>query len=89
MILDEPTSALDPNAEFELFENFRERLGGRSAIVISHRLSTIRLADYIYVLEKGRIAEHGTHETLMRNKSYYHQSFRKQGKYYVEGEHHT
>ena len=86
MIMDEPTSALDPNAEFELFENFRERLSGRSAIVISHRLSTIRLADYIYVLENGRIVEQGTHDSLMRNKSSYHESFRKQGKYYAKEE---
>ena len=82
MILDEPTSALDPNAEFELFDNFRERLAGRSAIVISHRLSTIRLADYIYVLEKGRIFEHGSHEQLMKLRGPYFHAFSKQGKYY-------
>ena len=86
IILDEPTSAIDPNAEFELFENFRERIGNRSALVISHRLSTIRLADYIYVLDNGRIVEHGKHEALMRNESYYHEAFRKQGKYYTKGE---
>jgi len=85
MIMDEPTSALDPNAEFELFDSFRERLEGRSAIVISHRLSTIRLADYIYVLEKGHIVEHGTHEDLMKNKAHYHKAFRRQGRHYFEG----
>lgn len=85
IILDEPTSALDPNAEFELFENFRDRIGPRSALIISHRLSTIRLADYIYVLDQGRIIEHGTHETLMSNRHLYHEAFRKQGKYYSQG----
>jgi len=82
IILDEPTSALDPNAEFELFENFRERIGGRAALVISHRLSTIRMADYVYVLERGRIAEHGTHDDLMMKKGLYFHAFARQGKYY-------
>jgi len=81
-ILDEPTSAIDPNAEFELFENFRERLSGRSALIISHRLSTIRLADYIYVLESGRIAEAGDHDDLMSSRGPYFQAFSRQGKYY-------
>lgn len=84
MILDEPTSALDPNAEHELFENFKERISGRSAILISHRLSTIRLADYIYVLDKGRIVEQGTHQDLMSLKGRYHKSFVLQGKHYQD-----
>ena len=84
IILDEPTSAIDPNAEFELFENFRERIGGRSALVISHRLSTIRMADYIYVLDKGRLTESGTHENLMDRQGLYWTSFSRQGKYYLK-----
>jgi len=65
VVLDEPTSALDANAEFELFHNFRQHLGHRAALVISHRLSTVRQADYIYVLDRGRIVEEGTHDMLM------------------------
>ncbi|HKK29672.1 MAG TPA: ABC transporter ATP-binding protein, partial [Alphaproteobacteria bacterium] len=87
IILDEPTSALDPNAEFELFENFKERIGGRSAVIISHRLSTIRMADYIYVLGNGKIAEQGQHEDLMAIGGLYHQAFNRQGKYYQEVRH--
>ena len=84
VILDEPTSALDPRAEFELFENFKERISGKSALIISHRLSTIRMADYIYVLEGGRIVEHGTHRKLMESRGFYYDAYSKQGKYYQE-----
>lgn len=84
IILDEPTSALDPNAEFELFENFRERIGGRAALVISHRLSTIRMADYIYVLDKGVIAEKGSHDQLIERAGLYYAAFSRQGKQYRE-----
>ncbi|MCH8476714.1 MAG: ABC transporter ATP-binding protein/permease [Wenzhouxiangella sp.] len=82
LILDEPTSALDPNAEYELFENFRERIQGRSALVISHRLSTIRMADYIYVMHEGRVVEQGTHDELITARGFYFDSFSKQGRYY-------
>lgn len=83
LILDEPTSAMDAKAEFDLFENFKSRISGRGALVISHRLSTVRQADYIYVLEKGRIAEHGTHEQLMRSGGLYAQLFDKQASFYT------
>lgn len=82
VVMDEPTSALDPKAEFELFQNFRERLEGRSALVISHRLSTIRQADYIYVLAKGKIVEQGSHDELIAQKSQYASLFEKQGRNY-------
>lgn len=82
IILDEPTSALDPNAEFELFENFKRRIDGRSALVISHRLSTVRLADFIYVMEGGRIVEQGTHFDLMQRDGRYRKAFERQGKYF-------
>jgi ATP-binding cassette subfamily B protein len=66
IILDEPTSWMDAQAEFEVFKSFRELLDGRTAILISHRFSTVRLADYIYVLGEGRIIESGTHSELLR-----------------------
>src|SRR6056297_2593364 len=84
IILDEPTSALDPNAEYELFENFKERIGGRSALIISHRLSTTRMADYISVLDKGRIAEEGRHDQLIERGGLYYAAFSRQGKHYLD-----
>ncbi len=82
VVLDEPTSALDANAEFELFQNFRERIGPRAAVVISHRLSTVRLADYIYVLDQGRIVEHGTHDALISQNGVYQRLFERQALHY-------
>jgi ATP-binding cassette subfamily B protein len=82
VVLDEPTSALDANAEFELFRNFRDRIAHRAAIVISHRLSTVRQADYIYVLDQGQIAEEGNHDDLMLYNGIYKRMFERQGFYY-------
>jgi ATP-binding cassette, subfamily B, bacterial len=65
IVLDEPTSALDPKSEFEVFEKFRQLAADRSTLLISHRLSTVKMADRIYVLRGGRIVEHGTHEELV------------------------
>jgi ATP-binding cassette subfamily B protein len=62
VILDEPTAALDAQAEYELFQHFRELAAGRTVLLISHRFSTVRMADRILVLEHGRICEAGTHE---------------------------
>ncbi|MDT0650501.1 ABC transporter ATP-binding protein [Autumnicola edwardsiae] len=71
LIFDEATSALDAIAETALFNTFRERIGERAALVISHRISTIRQADYIYVMSDKRIVESGTHtELLQRNGTY-------------------
>ena len=84
VILDEPTSAIDPNAEADLFDGFRDKLEGRGALVISHRLSTIRMADYTYVLEDGRIVEEGTHNELIEKQGSYARMFEKQGRSYRE-----
>jgi ATP-binding cassette, subfamily B, bacterial len=82
IILDEPTSAVDPKAEFELFDGFRDRIDNRGALIISHRLSTVRQADYTYVLHEGRIVEHGAHADLMAAKGVYAELFDKQAQYY-------
>lgn len=73
IVLDEATSALDANAEKDLFDSFRERIGNRAALIISHRQSAVVHADYIYVLSQGTIAESGTHKQLVELKGeYYH-----------------
>lgn len=71
IVLDEPTSSLDALAEADLFEKFRQLVKGRSAILISHRFSTVRMADFIYVLDRGRIIEQGTHPELLRLNGHY------------------
>ena len=65
VILDEPTAALDAEAEHQLFERFRELVAGKTALLISHRFSTVRMADHILVLEDGQILESGSHEELV------------------------
>jgi ATP-binding cassette subfamily B protein len=65
LILDEPTASLDARSEFEVFERFAELTDGRMALLISHRFSTVRMADRIVVLENGRIAEEGNHQQLI------------------------
>jgi ATP-binding cassette subfamily B protein len=80
--LDEPTSAMDPRAEQEMFQAFHELTKGRTAILISHRLSTVRLADCIYFLSEGGIVESGTHEALIRQRGSYADLFETQARSY-------
>ena len=65
LVFDEPTSAIDAGAEFEFFKDFRRSITGHTAILISHRLSTVRMADCIFTLKDGRIVESGTHDDLV------------------------
>lgn len=82
IVLDEPTSAMDPNAEYDFFENFRCLAKGRSAIIISHRFSTVKMADKIYVMQRGSIIESGTHKELVERGKLYARLFEKQAHYY-------
>lgn len=81
-ILDEPTSALDPIAELAVFQQFKKLAEDRTAILISHRMGTARLADKIIVIEEGKKIEEGTHQTLMQNNQVYAQLFKTQAKLY-------
>jgi ATP-binding cassette subfamily B protein len=83
VILDEPTAALDPRAEHELFASLRQLLAGRTALFISHRFSTVRTADRIYVMDGGRIIESGNHDDLMAADGHYAELFRLQASAYL------
>lgn len=65
LICDEPTAALDARAEHALFERIRQHADGRTVLLITHRLASVRYADRIYVLDHGKVVEHGTHDELM------------------------
>jgi len=82
LILDEPTSALDARSEYEVFQRFSELTAGKMAIFISHRFSTVRMADRIVVLENGRIAEEGDHESLTHLGGRYAEMFELQAASY-------
>ena len=84
LVLDEPTSALDAKAEYEVFEQFRQLIRGKTAILISHRLSTVKMVDRIFVLEKGKIVESGTHAELIKLGGTYARLFAIQAKYYQQ-----
>jgi ATP-binding cassette subfamily B protein len=78
LILDEPTAALDARAEYEVFERFKELTQGKTAVLISHRFSTVRMADRILVVENGRVQEIGSHEELLANNGRYAELFQLQ-----------
>jgi ATP-binding cassette subfamily B protein len=78
LILDEPSSALDADTEYDIFSRFREIVKGRTSILISHRFTNVSLADRIIVLDKGEIAETGTHDDLMKKGGIYFTMFTKQ-----------
>ncbi len=83
LILDEPTAALDARAEHELFESLRTLLAGRSVLLISHRFSSVRSANRIYVMKAGAIVEHGTHDELMATQGLYAELFTLQAASYT------
>jgi ATP-binding cassette subfamily B protein len=82
LILDEPTSSLDPQAEYDVFARFRELTRGKSAVFISHRFSTVRLANRIIVLENGTVLEEGTHAELLARGGRYAELFSLQAEAY-------
>jgi ATP-binding cassette subfamily B protein len=82
LILDEPTASLDARSEYEVFERFAELTRGRMALLISHRFSTVRMADRIVVLEGGRVAEEGSHDELIRHGGRYSGMFELQASSY-------
>lgn len=82
LILDEPTAALDARAEYEAFQRFAELTKGKTAVLISHRFSTVRMADRILVLKNGKLAEIGSHEELLRTGGLYAELFQLQAKGY-------
>lgn len=83
LILDEPTAAIDAKAEAEIFAHFRELTANRISIIISHRFSTVRIADHIIVLDKGEIIEEGSHALLLERNGQYARLFRLQAQGYL------
>lgn len=83
VILDEPTAALDPIAEAEIYENFDTLVGDKTAIYISHRMSSCKFCDRIVVINNGRIEEEGSHDTLMEKNGLYAKMYNTQANYYV------
>jgi ATP-binding cassette subfamily B protein len=82
IVLDEPTAALDARAEYETFARFAELVAGQIALLISHRFSTVRMADRIVVLQHGRIVEQGSHDQLLSQNGLYSELFRLQAEGY-------
>lgn len=84
VVLDEPTAALDPISEFEIYERFNDFTKDKTAVYISHRLSSCRFCDKIMVFDKGHIVQFGTHKSLLSDESgKYNQLWNSQAKYYI------
>lgn len=84
IVLDEPTAALDPVSEYDIYTKFNDIVGTRTAIYISHRLSSCRFCDEITVMDKGRIAERGSHEKLLAEGGVYKMLWTAQSEYYAD-----
>ena len=84
VVLDEPTAALDALAEYRLYQSFDGMIGDRSAVYISHRLSSTRFCDTIAMFKGGEMVEYGTHDELLKKDGAYAEMFRVQAQYYVE-----
>ena len=82
LVLDEPTAALDAENEYQVFQQFRQLTEEKMAILISHRFSTVRMADRIYVLDDGQLREQGTHEELLARDGIYARLFTLQAQSY-------
>ena len=83
IILDEPTASLDPRAEHDLYTRIRTLYKGRTVLLVSHRYNTVRDADHIYVPDRGRIIEHGSHDQLMKAAGVYAELFSLQAAAYT------
>ncbi len=83
VILDEPTAALDPIAEAEVYQNFNDMIQGKTAVYISHRMSSCKFCDDIIVLDSGRIAEQGNHNKLLKEEGIYATLYNAQAQYYT------
>lgn len=88
VVLDEPTSALDALAEYDLYMKFNDLVKSRTALYISHRLSSTRFCDKIILLDEGKIIEEGTHQELIEKQGKYAEMYQLQAQYYVDGEDH-
>lgn len=82
MVLDEPAAALDPRAEYEIYQHFHELTANKTAVYISHRMSSTRFCDRIAVFHNGEIIELGAHEQLLANNGIYTELYQMQAQYY-------
>ena len=82
IVLDEPTAALDPQAEYDMYQSFDSLIGEKSALYISHRLSSCQFCDRIIVIKEGNIIEEGTHKQLINRGGYYAHLYGLQSSYY-------